>query len=137
MLRARRTAELAGFPDAVVDADLAEWDYGEAEGRTTEELRREVPGWGVWTHPLVGGEAADDVGARVDRVIARGAAVHEQGGDVLVFGHGHGLRILGARWIELAPLDGRRFAVSTATVSVLGFERETPVFVCWNRPAAG
>jgi broad specificity phosphatase PhoE len=138
MQRARRTAELAGFGDrAEVTDDLCEWDYGEYEGRTTDEIQREVPGWTVWTHPMVGGETADEVGARVDRVLVRVRAVHGSGGDAIVFGHGHCLRILGARWVELGPLDGRRFALSTATLSILGREHATPVFARWNEPVAG
>jgi probable phosphoglycerate mutase len=138
MQRARRTAELAGLGAvAVVDEDLCEWDYGEYEGRTTDEIRREVPGWTVWTHPSPGGERAEDVGARVDRVIARVRAVHRDGGDAIVFGHGHCLRVLAARWVDLAPGDGWRFALSTATLSILGYERESPVFERWNQPANG
>jgi broad specificity phosphatase PhoE len=136
--RARHTAELAGFGEgAITDDDLCEWDYGVFEGRTTDDIRREVPGWTVWTHPLEGGERAEDVGARVDRVLARVHAVHAGGGDAIVFGHGHCLRILAARWVGLAALDGRRFALSTATLSTLGHERETPVFVRWNESVAG
>jgi probable phosphoglycerate mutase len=138
MQRARRTAELAGFGDrAEVTDDLCEWDYGEYEGRTTDEIQREVPGWTVWTHPMVGGETAAEVGVRVDRVLVRVRAVHESGGDAIAFGHGHCLRILGARWVELGPLDGRRFALATATLSILGREHATPVVARWNEPVAG
>jgi broad specificity phosphatase PhoE len=136
MQRARRTAELAGLgAGAVVDDDLREWDYGEYEGRSTADVRTDVPGWYLWTHPVPGGERADDVGVRVDRVLARVRALQEEsGGAVAVFGHGHCLRVLAARWIDLAPSDGRRFGLSTATLSVLGWEHETPVFVHWNEP---
>ena len=128
-LRARRTAELAGFPDAVVDEDLAEWAYGDYEGTTTEEIREDVPGWTVWTHPVPGGETAEDVTERLDRVIARARGGE---GPVLAFGHGHALRALAARWLELPATDGRHFRLDTATVSVLGWERETPVLRRWN-----
>ncbi len=127
--RARRTAELAGFPDAEADADLVEWAYGDYEGLTTEEIRESVPGWTVWTHPVVGGESDADVAARCDRVVAR---VREAGGRVLVFGHGHSLRALTARWLD-QPVDfGRHVRLDTATLSTLGFEREAPVVLRWN-----
>jgi broad specificity phosphatase PhoE len=127
--RARRTAELAGFPDAEVDDDLAEWAYGEYEGITTAEIREQVPGWTVWTHPTPGGETADDVGRRLDRVVAR---VRQRGGRTLVFGHGHASRVLAARWVEQPVDEGRFFRLDTATVSVLGYEHEFPVVARWN-----
>ena len=123
--RARRTAELAGFPDVVEDADLAEWAYGDYEGITTEEIRERVPGWTVWSHPTPGGETPEEVTARLDRVLDR-VRGHDR---VLAFGHGHALRALVARWIGQPVTDGRRFALDTGTVSVLGQERETPVVV--------
>ncbi|MGN6783154.1 MAG: histidine phosphatase family protein [Marmoricola sp.] len=128
-LRARRTAELAGFPDAAVDDDLAEWGYGDYEGITTPEIRRTVPGWTVWTHPTPGGETAAEVGARLDRVVARIRAQH---GRALVFGHGHALRVLAARWLGLPPEDGRLLVLGTATVSVLGAEHGSPAVLRWN-----
>ena len=127
--RARETAELAGL-EPELDDDLLEWDYGEFEGRTTEEIRAEIPGWSVWTHPVPGGETADDVGRRADRVIQRCLAVPH--GDVALVAHAHLLRILGARWIELPASDGQRLTLDTATVSVLGFEREARVIRSWN-----
>jgi broad specificity phosphatase PhoE len=127
--RSRDTARLAGFPEAVVDADLAEWAYGRYEGVTTAEIRASVPGWTVWTHPSPEGESADDVGARVDRVVVRARAAE---GDVLLFGHSHCLRALTARWLGLPAADGRLFRLDTATISVLGYERETPVILRWN-----
>jgi len=127
--RARRTAELAGFRQAVVDDDLVEWGYGSYEGVTTSEIRRDVPGWTVWSHPSPGGETPDAVAARVDRVIERARGV---GGDVLLFGHSHCLRALTARWLGQPVTDGRLYRLDTATVSVLGYERETPVLVRWN-----
>ena len=126
--RARRTAELAGFTDVVPDEDLAEWAYGDYEGVTTDDIRESVPGWTVWSHPTPGGETAEDVTARLDRVLER-VRQHER---VLAFGHGHTLRALGARWIGRPVTEGRLFALDTATVSVLGHERETPVILRWN-----
>lgn len=127
--RARRTAELAGFPDAEVTDDLAEWAYGEYEGRTTSEIRESVPGWTVWTHPSPGGETGEQVAARCDRVVAR---AREAGGRTLAFAHAHLLRVLAVRWLGLPPQDGRLLKLDTATISVLGFERETAVVLRWN-----
>jgi probable phosphoglycerate mutase len=127
--RARESAELAGFAGAVVDDDLAEWAYGEYEGLTTAAIRETVPGWMVWTHPAPGGESAEQVRVRVDRVIERARTVE---GDVLLFGHAHCLRALTARWLALDVADGRLFRLETATISVLGYERETPVIMRWN-----
>lgn len=127
--RARRTAELAGFADAVVDDDLAEWAYGAYEGITTVEIRRAVPGWTVWSHPSPEGETAADVADRVDRVIERARAAD---GDTLLFGHGHALRALTARWLGQSVADGRLYKLGTGTVSVLGYERDTPVIERWN-----
>ncbi|MGH8881163.1 MAG: histidine phosphatase family protein [Stackebrandtia sp.] len=130
MQRARETCELAGFGDkAIIDSDLVEWNYGEYEGITTAEIRETVPGWTVWTHPSPGGESADQVTERLDRVVAR---VRDIDGDVLVFGHSHALRALTARWIEQPVDEGRFLKLDTATVSVLGWDRETPVILRWN-----
>jgi probable phosphoglycerate mutase len=126
--RARRTAELAGFADAEVDDDLVEWAYGDYEGVTTEEIRETVPGWSVWTHPSPGGESADEVSARLDRVIDR-VRQHDRS---LVFAHGHSLRVLTARWLEQPADEGRFFKLDTSTISVLGFEREHPALLKWN-----
>ena len=128
-LRARQTAELAGFPEAVPDDGLAEWAYGDYEGISTQEIRRTVPGWTIWTHPAPGGESAADVETRIDRVIARVRAVE---GDVLLFGHAHSLRVLAARWLGQTAADGRRYRLDTGTLSVLGHERETSVIERWN-----
>lgn len=127
-LRARRTAELAGHGEAEVDEDLAEWAYGDFEGVTTPEIRERVPGWTVWTHPTPGGETPGQVAARLDRVVAR-ARDHRR---TLAFAHGHSLRVLTARWLGQPAEEGRFFRLDTATVSVLGFERETPVLLRWN-----
>jgi broad specificity phosphatase PhoE len=126
--RALRTAELTGFPDVTTDEDLVEWGYGDYEGVTTEEIRESVPGWTVWSHPTPGGETPEQVTARLDRVLER-VREHDR---VLAFGHGHALRALVARWIGRPVTEGRLFVLDTATVSVLGYERETPVVVRWN-----
>jgi probable phosphoglycerate mutase len=127
--RARDTARLAGHPDAEVDADLAEWDYGDLEGLTTQEVREDLPGWTIWRGPVPGGESAEQVSARLDRVVARCRATD---GRVLLFGHGHSLRALAARWLGLPVADGRLLRLDTATVSVLGWEHESPVVLRWN-----
>jgi broad specificity phosphatase PhoE len=127
--RARRTAELAGFPDAHVEDDLAEWAYGDYEGVTTATIRESVPDWTVWSRPCPGGETADQVGRRLDRVVAK---VRAHGGRVLVFGHGHASRVLAARWLDQPVAEGRFFRLDTATISILGYERESPVVARWN-----
>jgi broad specificity phosphatase PhoE len=128
--RARDTAELAGLGDqAQPRDDLLEWDYGDYEGITTEEIRETRPDWYLWRDGCPGGETADQVGVRVDRVIAE---VRRLDGDAALFAHGHVLRVLGARWVLLPSEDGGRFALSTGTVSTLGWERETPVLWRWN-----
>lgn len=127
--RALDTCRLAGY-GAEVEPNLREWDYGEYEGRTTAEIQAGNPGWTIWTAPPPGGETAADVGARADRVIARALAA---GGDVALFGHGHMLRVLAARWLGLEPAGGQLLALSTGSVSVLGYERGTHVVQLWNR----
>ena len=130
LARALDTARLAGFGDRVETTDdLLEWDYGADEGLTTKQIRRERPGWTVWRDGPKDGETADEVAERVDRAIER---VRSAAGDVLVFAHGHVLRLLAARWLGEPPTEGRLFALSTATVSVLGWERETAVIERWN-----
>ena len=134
MQRARETCAIAGFGDvAVVDEGLREWDYGVYEGKTTAEIRKEVPGWSVWKDEIVGGEIAEHVGERADGVIARALAAAPAGGKVALFAHAHILRILAARWIGLEALGGSLFALGTGSVSVLGWERETRVIEAWNR----
>jgi broad specificity phosphatase PhoE len=129
--RALETSRIAGFGDrAEVDDDLAEWDYGALEGRTTPEIRAQYPGWTIWAGVVPDGETVDEVGRRADRVIARALAA---GGDALAFGHGHQLRILAARWLGLGPTDGRLFALGTGTVSVLAWEHEQRVIERWNQ----
>jgi broad specificity phosphatase PhoE len=128
--RALDTARLAGFGDVVqIDDDLAEWDYGAWEGLTTPQIRETIPGWTIWANGARNGETPAQVAERCDRVVAR---VRAANGDALLFAHGHLLRVFTARWLELAPSEGRHFALATATVSVLGWERETPVIERWN-----
>jgi probable phosphoglycerate mutase len=129
LLRARRTADLAGFPDPEVVPDLTEWDYGDDEGRTTHEIREDRPGWTVWRDGPLGGETRTDVGARADRVVITVRAVDAP---VLAFAHGHVCRVLGARWLGLGVEDGAHLALSTASVSVLGWERDVPAVLHWN-----
>jgi broad specificity phosphatase PhoE len=126
--RAADTSRLAGV-EATVDEGLREWDYGDHEGRTTPEIRQEDPEWTVWRGPVPGGELLEEVAVRADRVIERILAA---GGDVAVFSHGHFLRVLTARWLELPAVEGRRFALDTATLSVLGIEREVRAVRRWN-----
>lgn len=133
MQRARQTCTIAGFGDqAIADDNLKEWDYGIYEGKTTAQIRAEVPGWSVWKDPIIGGETAEQVGTRADRMIARALAGAPTGGKVALFAHAHILRILGARWVGLAARQGSLFVLGTGSVSVLGWERETRVIASWN-----
>jgi len=130
--RARDTCRLAGFADAArVDEDLREWDYGIYEGRATLDIRKEIPAWSIWLSPIPGGESLEQVAARARRVIDRATAAGE--GDLALFAHGHILRILAACWIGLPPVTGRFLALGTASVSVLGYERQTRVIRHWNQ----
>jgi probable phosphoglycerate mutase len=133
LLRARDTARLAGYQDIVIDDDLAEWDYGDYEGRTSAEIRADRPGWTLWTDGVPNGERIELVSARADRVIARARASLADGPVVLV-AHGHISRVIGARWIALAPQAGANLALGTAAPSVLGFQYDAPVIVHWNLP---
>lgn len=131
--RAADTCSLSGRAEAEVDPDLAEWDYGEYEGRTTSDIRTGVPGWTVWDHGVPGGETAADVGTRSDRVLARArAAVGDGDGDVALFGHGHALRVLAARWLEQPPTFGQRLVLGTAAICTLGHDRDAPALLTWN-----
>jgi broad specificity phosphatase PhoE len=128
--RAADTCDIAGFSGVSEKTDdLLEWDYGDYDGRRTVDIRRERPGWSLWTDGVPNGEAAEEVARRADRVIA---AVRAARGDVALFAHGHLLRVLAARWLGAAPQEGRRFALGPATLSVLGWEREVPVIARWN-----
>jgi broad specificity phosphatase PhoE len=128
--RARDTCTLAGLAEhAEVDPDLREFEYGDYEGLTTPEIREQFPGWDLWRDGCPGGETARQVGERVDRLIARALFA---GGHVAMFAHGHVLRVLGARWLELGPECGGRLGLDTAALCELGFERERRVLWLWN-----
>lgn len=130
LLRARETCRLAGFADAaeIVD-DLREWEYGEYEGLTTPQIREANPEWNLWEDGCPGGELPAQVSARADRVLARVACAS---GDVIAFAHGHILRVLAARWIEMDARAGARLLLGAGSISVLGYERETRVVERWN-----
>jgi broad specificity phosphatase PhoE len=127
--RARETCRLAGYPDALIDPDLREWDYGDYEGLTTPEIQAGRPAWSLWTDGVPNGETAAQVAARAGAAIARALPV---AGDVALFAHGHILRILAACWLGLPPKDGSLFALDTAAVSTLGYEHQTRVITRWN-----
>ena len=128
--RARRTCELAGFgANAQIEPNLAEWDYGAYEGKTTADIQRERPGWSLFRDGTQGGETIDEVALRARAVIARAVAAN---GDVALFAHGHILRILTAGWLELPPAAARFFSLEPAGISTLGHERETRVILRWN-----
>jgi probable phosphoglycerate mutase len=130
--RASSTAALAGLGDrAVVDGDLREWDYGRDEGLTTPEIRVDRPGWTVWDQGPLEGETADEVGARADDLLARLRLLLDEG-DVALVGHGHFLRVVAARWLELDGREGRLLALDPGTISELDHEREQPVIRVWN-----
>ena len=130
--RARQTCELAGLGDqAVIDPDLVEWNYGEYEGLTPEQIHEAAPGWLIFRDGCPGGEAPEQVGARVDRVIARSRAI---GGDTVLFAHGHVLRVFAARWIGLAAIGGQHFLLNTGTLCVLGYYHRIPAVRIWNGP---
>jgi probable phosphoglycerate mutase len=134
MQRARETCEIVGLAgQAKVDQNLREWDYGIYEGKTTKEIREGEPDWSVWTSQIVGGESLAEVGARADGVIARAQELGGSNGNVALFAHAHILRILAARYIGLGPEGGSKLGLSTGSVSVLGWERETRVIESWNR----
>ena len=130
--RARETCELAGLAAvATVDRDLMEWNYGEYEGLTTEEIRKTNPNWSVFRDGCPGGESPVEIGARADKIVTK---IRTVDGNVALFAHGHILRVLGARWIYLAANYGENFLLDTATLNVLGYYRESPAFKIWNAP---
>jgi probable phosphoglycerate mutase len=131
LARALETCRLAGYGEvAELTPDLMEWDYGEYEGRRTVDIQKERPGWSLWQDGVPGGETAEQVAARTKRVIS---SAESADGDVALFAHGHVLRVLSACWLRLPPDAGRLFALGTAAVSVLGYERDTHVIVKWNQ----
>jgi len=128
--RARETCRLAGFGEiAQIEPELMEWWYGAYEGRTSADIRKDIPGWNIWTHGVVGGETVEQVGERARRVINRACSAE---GDVALFAHGHVLRILTATWLGLEPAGGRLFALDAGSLSVLGYEHEIRVIQRWN-----
>jgi len=133
--RARETCELAGLGKvAMVEPDLIEWNYGEYEGLTTRQIQSVRPGWSVFHDGCPAGETPEQVGERVDRVLA---TIRASGGNVALFAHGHILRVLAARWIKLAPSVGEHLLLDTATICVLGYYYKTPALKIWNAPIAG
>jgi broad specificity phosphatase PhoE len=131
MRRAIDTCRIAGYADAaIVTDDLREWNYGAYEGLTTNDIHKTAPNWTIWTGTPPGGETVEQVATRARRVIEQAPD-----GVVAIFGHGHMLRVLAACWLELAPDTGRCFALSTGSISVLGYERDTRVIQSWNQTA--
>ncbi|GAB2482476.1 histidine phosphatase family protein [Luteococcus sediminum] len=129
-LRARRTAELAGFEQPEVDENLAEWFYGDYEGMTSNQIREQVPGWRIWTHPIPGGETRTQVIDRLTTVVQR---VQDSGVDrAICFSHGHASRVLALCWLGIDVARGQSFPLQTGAVSVLGYEKESPAIVRWN-----
>jgi probable phosphoglycerate mutase len=137
--RAVRTAQLAGLTGAQTDPDLWEWDYGGYEGLTTDQIRQTRPGWYLWRDGVIPGdkdhpgETVEQVGARVDRVLAKVSPLLADG-DVVLVAHAHVLRILTARYLQLPPVDGKLFRLDTGTFSSLGTEHDEPVITTWNAP---
>ena len=132
--RARETCELAGLGDRLeIDADLSEWNYGDYEGLTSEEIAARSPNWMIFRDGCPGGEMPEQVASRADRVIGR---VRASAGDAVLFAHGHFLRVLAARWLGFPAAAGRHFLLDTGTLSVLGYYRETPAVKIWNAPLA-
>jgi probable phosphoglycerate mutase len=132
MRRARETCELAGFGDqAVIDSDLVEWNYGMYEGLTPKQIHEVAPDWLIFRDGCPGGETPEQVGTRVDRVITRSRTL---AGDIVLFAHGHVLRVLAARWIGLPAGGGQHFLLDTGTLCVLSYYHETPAVRIWNGP---
>ena len=130
--RARETCELAGLAGrAGIDPDLAEWNYGEYEGMTHDEIEKRAPGWLLFEHGCPGGESPEQVRVRLDRLVSKIRAIP---GNVVLFAHGHVLRALAARWLGLPVSKGRHFLLDTATLSTLGYYREIPAVKSWNSP---
>lgn len=132
MTRALTTGRLAGY-EPEIEPNLNEWGYGSYEGLTSADIHKTAPGWTIWTGTPPGGESAEQVGARADKVIKRCLDVLNASGDVALFGHGHMLRVVGARWLELSPQSGGLFGLSTGSLSVLGWEHTAHVLRLWNQ----
>ncbi|MCU1632042.1 MAG: phosphoglycerate mutase, partial [Micrococcaceae bacterium] len=140
--RAVRTAELAGFPDAEILPFAHEWDYGDNEGRDSAVVRKENPGYLIWKDGVPNGETLNQVSERADRVISRVQAGCGTPADrdpdakpvqnALLVAHGHFLRIVAARWLQLDAIEGRHFVLGTAAVCALGWDKHTPAIVHWN-----
>lgn len=132
--RASQTARIAGLTDPapVVDPDLAEWDYGDYEGLTSDEIHRTSPGWTIFADDAPGGETADDVGTRVDRVLAAVRPDIDAGGDVALVAHGHLLRVLAARWLGQSPRFGAHLGLDAGAVCILGSEHGIALIARWN-----
>lgn len=134
MQRARETCALSGVrPAAAIDADLSEWNYGDYEGLTTEQISRTVPGWMIFNDGCPGGETPEEVARRADRMVAKARNV---AGNVAMFSHGHFLRVFAARWLDLPASQGRNFLLDTATLNVLGYYYHAPAVQIWNAPIA-
>lgn len=127
--RATRTAELAGYPDAVIDDRLVEWAYGDYEGLTSTQIREIEPGWTLWSRPVPHGETPEHLTDRLDDLIGE---LRDLDGPSLIFGHGHSLRALAARWLGLDVSTGKHLVLGTATLSVLGWDKSTPAIEVWN-----
>jgi broad specificity phosphatase PhoE len=133
--RARQTCELAGLgKKAIIEPDLVEWNYGKYEGLTLKQIHEMAPGWVIFRDGCPDGESPEQVGTRVDRVIARSRAAD---GDVALFAHGHVLRVLAARWIGLPASAGQHFLLDTGTLCILGYYRKVPAVQTWNGPLIG
>jgi len=129
--RARDTCRLAGFKDTHIEPDLMEWNYGRYEGLTPVEIHATAPGWLLFRDGAPGGEQPEEIGARVDRVIEKARAVT---GDVILFAHGHVLRVFAARWVGLPSSEGQHFLLDTATMNILSYYRGIPAIKRWNAP---
>ena len=136
-LRARQTAEFAGLRAAEIEPDLAEWNYGDYEGLRSPEIAAQRPGWNIFRDGCPGGESPADVAARADRLVERLGGFQ---GDVALVSHGHFSRVLAMRWVGLPVVEGRHFAIRTASLGILGYESgrlDAPSIALWNEAPAG
>jgi broad specificity phosphatase PhoE len=129
--RALRTAELAGFVPTEVTEDVGEWDYGSYEGLTSAQIHEQDPGWSIWSKPVPNGETAEQITARLDRLLTV-AKQQSQVGPVVIFSHGHASRCLAARWLDEPVAAGRHYWLGTGAVSSLGYEHSRTVILHWN-----